>query len=90
MTERVARSQQPAPAADASEAPPIKHCWVTTGSGRLPGLLLEWRKRPDWHGRVIHAVPAGAEDGWIIVEEWLPAGLLDPIEGASATGQVAP
>lgn len=56
---------------------PIKHCWVTDQYGRLPGLLLEWRKvaSGEWQGRVVRPVPD--DHGWAIVEEWLPAGLLD-------------
>jgi hypothetical protein len=59
------------------EPPPLRHCWVTGAHSRLPGLLLGWEKRADgWHGRVVH--PALEPDGWMVVEEWLPAGLLDP------------
>lgn len=58
-----------------SAAPTFKHCWVLGDEGRLPGLLLAWEQRVDgWHGRVVHAVPDAA--GWIVVEEWLPAGVL--------------
>ena len=61
-------------------APAIRHCWVTDSNGRLPGLLLEWRQvQGEWSGRVVHAV---RDDGaWAIIEEWLPAGLLDPAAG---------
>jgi hypothetical protein len=57
---------------------PLRHCWVTDSNGRLPGLLLEWRQAEgEWRGRVVHPVQ---EDGaWVIVEEWLPAELLDPV-----------
>ena len=82
MTERVAAGRAPAtpgiPAPEPSPAagpPPVRHCWVSDRHGRLPGLLLEWRRRPDgWHGRVVHLVED--EHGWALVEEWLPAGLL--------------
>ena len=58
-----------------STAPPVRPCWVTDRHGRLPGLLLEWRQRPDgWHGRVVHLVED--ERGWAVVEEWLPAAML--------------
>ena len=62
----------------AEEPPPrLRHCWVTGAHGRLPGLLLGWERRADgWHGRVVH--PVQEADGWVVVEEWLPAGLLDP------------
>ena len=81
MAERVAAGRQagalaplePAPAAAA--APPVRPCWVNDRHGRLPGLLLEWRQRPDgWHGRVVHLVED--EQGWAVVEEWLPAAML--------------
>ena len=56
--------------------PTVKHCWVSGPSGRLPGLLLAWRQGADgWQGRVVHPVPEPA--GWALVEEWLPAGVLE-------------
>ncbi len=80
MADRLARTrgEPPAGAAPTDEAapPPVKHCWVTTRHGRLPGLLLAWERRgSEWHGLVVHPVPD--EHGWILAEEWLPAGLLD-------------
>lgn len=54
----------------------LKHCWVEHEHGRVPGLLIEWRRTASgWQGRVVHPVrdPAG---GWILVEEWLPATAL--------------
>jgi hypothetical protein len=49
---------------------------VTDRHGRLPGLLLEWRRNASgWQGRVVR--PALEADEWIVVEEWLPAELLD-------------
>lgn len=81
MAERVAAGRPPAPGAPPpapAAAPPVRPCWVTDSRGRLPGLLLEWRQRPDgWHGRVVHPVEDDAH-AWVVVEEWLPAGLLDP------------
>jgi len=49
---------------------------VTERHGRLPGLLLEWRRAASgWQGRVVRPV---LEDGsWVVVEEWLPAELLE-------------
>ena len=40
-------------------------------------LLLEWRQTlAGWQGRVVRPV---REDGcWVVVEEWLSAGLLAP------------
>lgn len=59
-------------------AMPLRHCWVTDSNGRLPALLLEWRQvEGGWRGRVVHPV---RENGvWVVVEEWLPAALLDPV-----------
>ena len=68
----------PAPVSEPGpEAPPLKHCFVTDGHGRLPALLLEWRRTADgFQGRVVRPV---VEDGvWLVVEEWLSAELLEP------------
>ena len=77
MADRVARS-----ATSATDAPPpppdsLKHCWVNDEHGRPPALLLEWRRTAGgYQGRVVRPVlDAG---GWIVVEEWLPAHLLEP------------
>ena len=76
MAERVARSGHP-PASDLPVAPGVKHCWVTDGHGRLPALLLGWSRRGGgWHGRVVRLVLE--EGAWVVVEEWLPAELLEP------------
>ena len=57
-------------------APVVKHCWVTDRHGQLPGLLLEWRRTASgWRGRVIR--PALEAGEWMVVEEWLPAALLE-------------
>ena len=70
MSERVAARAE-------STAPSIKHCYVTDVQGRLPALLLEWRQTEGgWQGRVVR--PVLEDVGWAVVEEWLPAGLLDP------------
>ena len=79
LSERVNPAAQDTPTTPSTEpeAPPIRHGWVTDRHGRLPGLLLEWQQRADgWHGRVVR--PIREDDGWQVVEEWLPAGLLDP------------
>jgi hypothetical protein len=55
----------------------VKHCWVTDRHGRLPGLLLEWRRTASgWQGRVVRPTLEVGE--WIMVEEWLPVELLEP------------
>lgn len=62
--------------------PPVRHCWVAISVGRVPGLLLAWRKGADgWEGRVVRR--ARGEVGWLIVEDWTPAALLDPVGDAS-------
>jgi hypothetical protein len=81
MSERVARGNDSFGRPEPPGRPPmpeVKHCWVGGRDGRHPGLLAEWRQRDGtWEGRVVH--PAYDEtNGWILVEEWLPAGLLDP------------
>lgn len=74
MADRVARTPSDGPAA--AEPPRIKHCWVTDEHGRMPGLLLEWRRVQDgYQGRVVR--PVLCDGAWLVVEEWLPAGLLD-------------
>jgi hypothetical protein len=61
----------------------IKHCWVTDRHGRLPGLLLEWQRRErGFYGRVLHAV-IDEWGEWILVEEWMPAELLEPVRSNS-------
>ena len=77
MSERVLATTQRSDATPQPEAPEIKHCWVSDRHGRLPGLLLGWRRAGDsWEGRVVRAVQE--TDGWVVVEEWLPAGFLEP------------
>ena len=77
MEERLARSrglEQPAPP---SRVPTLQHCWVTAQGQRVPALLLEWRAYDGtWRGRVVRPV---IEDGaWVVVEDWVDAGLLTP------------
>ena len=70
LAERAAARRGEAPSEP--KAPPLRHCWVTGAHGRLPGLLLGWEQRADgWHGHVVH--PVHEPDGWVVVEEWLPA-----------------
>jgi len=79
MAERIAATM--AAAAPAPRGPKaLKHCWVAHQHGRLPGLLIEWRRTAaGWQGRVVHPVPdPDVPGGWILVEEWLPAEALVP------------
>ncbi len=70
---RATGAQAPAP------RPGGRHCWVhdpPEWPGTWPGLLVEWRQRPDgWHGRVTYTV--GGPHGPVLVEAWLPADLLE-------------
>jgi hypothetical protein len=78
LHERIHGKPPPEPERQASEPvrPPVKHCWVTDEHGRLPGPLLEWRRTASgWQGRVVR--PVLEPGGWIVVEEWLPAELLE-------------
>jgi len=60
----------------AEQSSVVKPCWVTDRHGRQPGLLLEWRRLDTgFVGRVVR--PVLEDDGWIVVEEWLPADLLE-------------
>lgn len=67
----------PVPPSTDAPAPPVKPCWVTDRHGRLPGLLLGWRRTSEgFQGRVVRAVRD--DEGWIVVEEWMPATMLAP------------
>jgi len=72
-----ARPDAPLPQPRGPDA--LKHCWVDHQHGRVPGLLIEWRRTAGgWQGRVVHPVRDPVEGaGWILVEEWLPATALD-------------
>src|SRR4051812_40579475 len=76
VAERVSQDREPA-SVEPSRAPSIvKHCWVDGACRRLPGLLLEWRRTASgYQGRVVHPVEEHGI-GWVVVEEWLPAGRL--------------
>jgi hypothetical protein len=78
MAERVASSDTTATPAAPDRPGSLKHCWVLDGEGRLPGLLLEWRRgERGFEGRVVHAVD-DPQLGWIVVEEWVSAERLGP------------
>lgn len=83
MAERIAQTGG-APAPDAATAsPPVKHCWVvgTDGAPAAPALLLQWRRTlAGYQGRVVY--PLHLDEGWIVVEEWLPAERLRPAAAA--------
>lgn len=61
-----------------------RHCWVLDGADRRgvkrAGLLLEWRRSNvdgTWEGRVVYGAELRA-GRTALVEEWLPAALLEP------------
>ena len=90
MSQRVgatsASDAPPAPPSPTDEVAGLKHCWVLGGQGRRPGLLLQWRRTASgFQGRVVWPVPD--EAGWILVEEWLPADLLEPAAADPPDGQ---
>jgi len=81
MEQRVALSR-PAPDEGAVDGGPARHCWVAGAVDddgvKRPGLLVEWREEGrGWEGRVVY-VARLRPDGWVVVEEWLPAVLLAP------------
>ena len=79
----------PSPALSPSPVDRLKHCWVSDEHGRLPGLLLEWRKVvAGWQGRVVHPVPEPGTQGWILVEEWLPAERLEALARGGPAGGI--
>jgi hypothetical protein len=76
MADRVQHGQDPA-ASPPTAPSTLKHCWVNDRHGRLPALLLEWRRTESgYQGRVVR--PVEEEGCWLVVEEWLPASFLDP------------
>jgi hypothetical protein len=90
MAERIAATKAAAAPPPALAPPPVaaprprgpealRHCWVRGDHGRVPGLLIEWRRTAGgWQGRVVHPVRDPVDGvGWILVEEWLPAAALD-------------
>lgn len=76
LAARTARAQRP----EQPTAPPdhgVKHVWVVDEHGRNPGLLHRWdRVASGWRGYVTHPIVVG--DGWVLVDEWLPAEQLEP------------
>lgn len=82
MAERIAQtSSVSAPATAATTpSPPVKHCWVVGHDEKAPSapaLLLQWRRTlAGYQGRVVY--PLHLDEGWVVVEEWLPAERLRP------------
>jgi len=64
---------QPAP-----PMPDVKHCWVNSHAGRVPGLLTRWIRTVDgtWMGLVIFPV-LGDDGAWRIMETEVEADQLE-------------
>jgi hypothetical protein len=60
-------------AAAADRRPPgACHCWVLEDGQRLPGLLLEWRRRSGrWEGLVAYLIPGAPPDTHSLMQQWL-------------------
>ena len=61
-----------------------RHVWLVDAPGqpgRWPGLLVEWRRAEDgsWEARVVYATPEAAGLGNRVLERWLPARCLLPV-----------
>ena len=71
------RPQQPV--IDTSVLERLRHCWVNVDEhGRVPALLLEWRRTPSgWEARVVRPVLDLEDEAWRPREEWLPLELLE-------------
>lgn len=65
-----------------------KHVWVTlegSSTGRLPGILLEWRQTGSgWEGFVVCADGGGNVKPRAYME-WLPADQIDLATGSEMT-----
>jgi len=69
----------PAPAV----APVTRHCWADPPGhpGPWPGLVVEWRRAgPGWEGRCVYVIDGVDGAGARVVERWLPADCLEPLE----------
>lgn len=67
------------PAPESRPPAQLRHCWVVDEEhGRLPALLLEWRRAGEgWEGRVVAPVYDDVDDRWRPRDAWLPAGDLE-------------
>jgi hypothetical protein len=67
--------------------PEARHCWADPPGhpGPWPGLVVEWRRGAggSWNGRCVYAIDDPDGSGVRLVERWLPADCLTPVEGAS-------
>ncbi len=56
-----------------------RHCWVKHPDGVIEGLVLQWAQDQGWVALVAYVAPrpGGGEQ---IIQEWLPAGRLQPVE----------
>jgi hypothetical protein len=64
--------------AAASDRPPAGacHCWVIDEGARLPGVLIEWRRRGGrWEGLVAYLRP-DPRGACSLIQEWLDSAQL--------------
>lgn len=57
-----------------------QHVWLRLDTGKVPGLLLEWRRRRGnriWEARVVHGELVA--DEWVTVNGWYLQGRLEQI-----------
>lgn len=53
-----------------------QHVWVRHGDDAVPGVLIDWRQDGgDWEAHVLYATGPEA-----IVQEWVPADRVRPVE----------
>jgi hypothetical protein len=68
----------------AATPPPARHCWAEPPGhpGPWPGLVVEWRKNADgaWEGRCVYVIDGVDPTGSRLVERWLPAHCLTPVQ----------
>jgi hypothetical protein len=90
--QRAGQGAPPPNSTKRTEGPSIlaKHVWLVDAPGqpgRWPGLLVEWRQAPDgtWEARVVHAVPEADRSGIRVIERWLPATALEPVQDTPAS-----
>lgn len=70
----------PAPA-DGTPDEPVRPCWYRAPWGRVPALLLRWRRTSDgtYAGLVVVAAPDETGDDWTAIRLWAPATHLTPM-----------
>lgn len=70
-------------------APATRHCWADPPGHPGPwcGLVVEWRRAGSaWEGRCIYVIDDVDGTGSRVVERWLPAHCLRPIDSGRRPG----